>query len=171
MKWGGGQTRDRRAGEVALTGESTLLLIIASAIVILCGWLAWRYSVSTEDEARAYAARTLDRLAFAHDANYLAANLSQLAPPGYPVRQQKFVIGSLTKLGVPVTPIKLKGTMTFGSAPDDQDPKGHFESHVIYPAADARLYLDVTRHNGVWRIDLFSFGWQDKPAQVSVPSS
>lgn len=35
-----GSPHHRRAGETALTGEGTFLLIIASTIVILCGWLA-----------------------------------------------------------------------------------------------------------------------------------
>lgn len=171
MKCGWGHSQHSRIGEAALTGESTLLLVIASTIVILCGWLAWQYTSSTEDEARVYAARTLDRLVFAHDAKYLAANLSTVALPGYPASQQRYAIACLTKLGVPVAPLKLEGAVTFSSDPGARDPKGHFESHVVYPAADARFYLDVARRHGVWRIDLFSFGWQDKLGRVSVPSS
>lgn len=170
MKCGWGSTHQRKAGEAALTGENTLLFIIAGTIVLLCCWLAWQYSASTDDEARTYAARALERLAVAHDASYFAANLSPVARPGYPASQQKYVMASLTSLGVPVGPIKLEGAVTFGSDPGAQDPKGHFESHIIYPVADARIYLDVARRGGFWQIDSFALEWQNKPARASVPS-
>ena len=109
------------------------------------------------------------RLLYEHDAKYFATNLSPKALPGYPPNHQKYVIASLTKLGVPTAPVKLAGSVSYGSDPGAQDPKARFTSHVVYPA-DAHFYLDIARRNGLWQIDLFSFGWQDKPSPRPAPS-
>lgn len=47
--------------ETALTGEGVFLLVIATAIALICGWLAWRCIESTEDDARSYAECTIQR--------------------------------------------------------------------------------------------------------------
>jgi hypothetical protein len=103
MRMGHGQ--ERRGGKRRSLVKTFYCSSSASSIVIVCAWLAWQYSASTENEARSYAAHTLDRLSFAHDAKYLAINLSSVARPGYPASQQKYAITSLTKLGSPVAPI------------------------------------------------------------------
>jgi hypothetical protein len=162
--------RCRKVAETALTGEGILLLVIATAIVLVFVWLVWRYTKSTQEDARSYAERTMQRLLYEHDAKYFATNLGPKGLPGYPLNHQKYAIASLTKLGVPTAPVKLTGSVSYGSDPGAHDPRARFTSHVVYPAADARFYLDIARRNGLWQIDLFSFGWQDKPSSRPAPS-
>lgn len=154
----------RRSAEAALTGEGTLVLLITITIVIVGGWLIWQYSTSTEEEARAYADRSIQRLAFAHDANYLATNLSATALPGYPPTQQQYIMAHLTKLGVPVAPVKITGSVSHSSISDAQDPEARFKAHLIYPTVEAHVYLDVACRHGRWQIDSFAAEWHDKPA-------
>lgn len=152
-----------------MTGEGTLLLVIAIGVMSLVGWLAWRGSEATEDEARAYADRTLQRLLFNHDAKYFAANLSPAARPRYPAGQQRYIITSLTSLGLPSAPVHLNGAVTYGTDPGVHDPTGHFEAQVVYPAARSHVYLDVARRQGLWRIDYFGAEWKNNSAPAPVP--
>ncbi len=153
--------RSRRSAEAALTGDATLLLIIASTIVLACGWVAWRYYESEEDQARAYAQRTVERLVVAHDLNYFSTNLSSAARPGYPPNRRRFIISSLTKLGVPTGPIKLVASAARDNDPNVPGPITRFTSRLTYPAADARIFLEVARWHGHWRIELLALEWKE----------
>ncbi len=143
MRSSWGCTPHPKCGEAALTGEGTLLLIIGCAVVILFGWLALAGIESTEERARAYANRSLQRLLFAHDGAYFASNLSVKARPGYPPNNQKYLISSLTKLGVPTAPLKIDGAVAYGSEPGAHDPTGRYDARAVYPSADAQFHIDV----------------------------
>jgi hypothetical protein len=131
-------------------------LVIARAIVLVCAWLAWRYTESTQEVARSNAERKMQRLLYEHDAKYSppisAQRVARLStqPPEIRDRQPN-------ETGVPTAQVKLAGSVSHGSDAGAQDPKAHFTSHVVYPA-DAHFYLDIARRNGLWQIDLFSFG-------------
>ena len=62
--------RCREVAETAMKGEGILLLVIATAIVLVCAWLAWRYTESTQEVARSNAERRMQRLLYEHDAKY-----------------------------------------------------------------------------------------------------
>lgn len=141
-----------------------MVLLITITTVIVCGWLIWKYSASTEEEARAYVDRSVHRLAFAHDPNYLATNLSATALPDYPLSHQQWIMSCLTKLGVPVESAKITGSVSHNSISDAQDPEGHFKARLIYPKSEAYIYLDVACRHGRWQIDSFAAQWKDKPA-------
>lgn len=167
-RWG--STPDPKAGEAALTGEGTLLLIIAGAVMILCGWLALRGAEATDEQARAYAERTLHQLLLAHDAAYFAANLSPRARGQYPPSQQRYIISSLTNLGIPSSPVKVEGDISYGSDPGAQDPTGRFQASVVYPTVEARFYIDVARRQGLGRIDYFSASSNNRPDSGGIAS-
>ncbi len=156
--------------ERGLTGSGILMLIVGTALVLLCGWLASSDSSAMEEESRAYARHSIERLAFAHDAQYLAANLSPAARPLYPADRQRYAFACLTKLGVPSGPVKLEGTLSRGTEPGDHDPRASFSSHVRYPKADAHFYLNVACRHGQWQIDYFAFDWQDNAGAPAEPS-
>jgi len=149
---------------MAATGDLTLLLIIATTIVLVCGWVAWRSEVSDEDQARDYARRTVHRLAVAHDLHYLTTNLSSAAMPGYPAGRRQLIISSLTKLGFPTGPIELVASPSHDKDPNVPGPIMRFTTHLSYPAADARLFLEVARWHGSWRIELLALEWKDAPS-------
>ncbi len=157
--------------EAALTGEGTLLLIIACFVMIFFGWLAWRGSAATDAEARAYTERTLHQLLVAHDAAYLNANLSPRAKSGLSLAERGYIMASLTNLGVPSAPPKIEGDFTYGTQPGEQSPIGRFAARVTYPAADAHFDLIVARRQGLWRIDYFTATWQntDAPGSAGTP--
>lgn len=157
-------------GEAALTGEGTLLLIIGCAVVIFFGWLALDGIESTEEGARAYADRCFQQLLFAHDGAYFASNLSAKARPGYPPNNQKYLISSLTKLGVPSAPLKMEGAISYGSEPGAHDPIGRYDARAVYPSADAQFHLEVTRRQGHWRIDFLSANWQERSKADPIAS-
>lgn len=153
--------RFRQSAETALTGDATLLLIIATTIVLVCGWVAWRSYESDEDQAREYARRTVKRLAIAHDLHYLTTNLSSAAMPGYPASRRQLIISSLTKLGVPNGPIELVASPSQDKDPNVPGPITRFTTHLSYPAAEARLFLEVSRWHDYWRIELLALEWKD----------
>jgi hypothetical protein len=157
----------RRNNERALSGEGSLVLIIVAAIIGICGWFVWQYYKSTEEDARAYAEHSLHQLLFVHDAHYFDANLSATARPGYPPSQQRYILFQLTKLGVPVGPARLDGTVSYNSGQRSEDAQGHFIARVVYPAADAHAYIDIVRRNDRWRIDSFTCQWENKPAPTA----
>jgi len=154
----------RRIGEAGLTVEGAMVFLIMIAIVGAGWWLIWKYSASTEEEARAYADRSVQRLAFAHDPRYLASNLSDTALPGFPLSQQQWIMTCLTKLGVPVEPAKITGSVSHTSISDDKDPTARFDARLIYPKSEAHIYLDVACRHGRWQIDSFAAQWKDTPA-------
>ena len=147
-----------------------MLLIIVSAILLACGWVAWRYYRSDEDEARSYAQRTVARLAIAHDAHYLSTNLSPAALPGYPASRRQLIMSSLTKLGVPTGPIKLVSAASPARDPDIPGPIARFRTRLTYPTADARMFLEVSRWHGNWRIELLALEWKGRPSVTPTPS-
>ncbi len=156
------ERRQRRtSSETALTSDGTLLLIIATTIVLACAWVGWHYYESDEDEARAYAGRTIERLAITHDLHYLTTNLSSAAMPGYPTSRRQLIISSLTKLGVPTGPINPVASTLRDKDPGIPGPIMRFTTHLAYPAADARLFLEVARWHGSWRIELLALEWKD----------
>ncbi len=169
MRFRGESGANPQAGEAALTSENILLVLIGACIVAGIAWVALRDSEGTEREAREYADRTLQHLLVAHDAAYLAANLSARGHVGYPESQQKLIIYELKKLGAPTAPWRLDGKISYGSAPGEHVPLGHFEATAKYPAADAHFYLEVINRFGHWRIDSFTAMWKDKSAPV-VPN-
>ncbi len=162
--------RLRHSAETALTGDATLLLIIATTIVLVCGWVAWRSYESDEDLARAYARRTMQRLAVAHDLHYLTTNLSSAAMPGYPASRRQLIVSSLTKLGVPNGPIELVASGSQDKDPNVPGPISRFSTHLKYPKADARLFLEVSRWHGTWRIELLALEWKDTAPPASAAS-
>ena len=162
--------RPRRSAEAALTGDATLLLIIATTIVLACGWVAWRYYESEEDQAHAYALRTVERLAIAHDLNYFTTNLSSAARPGYPPNRRRLIMSSLTKLGVPTGPIKLVASASREKDPNVPGPITRFTTRLTYPAADARLTLEVARWHTYWRIELLALEWKEPDSPGPKPS-
>lgn len=155
----------------AEASDGAMLLIIASTILLVCGWVAWRSYRSNEDEARAYAERTVARLAIAHDAHYFTTNLSAAALPGYPTSRRQLIMSSLTKLGVPRAPIKLVGAASPEKDPNIPGPITRFTTRLTYPTADARIFLEVARWHGHWRIELLALEWKDRPSLSPSPSS
>ncbi len=160
----------RPRADAALTSDGTLLLIIATGVVLACAWVGWHYYESEEDQAHAYALRTVERLAIAHDASYFSSNLSSAARPGYPPNRRRLIMSSLTKLGVPTGPIKLVASASRDKDPNVPGPITRFTTRLTYPAADARLILEVARWHASWRIELLALEWKDKEPPKPSPS-
>ena len=150
-----------RALDAALTSDGILLLIIATGVVLACAWVGWHYYESDEDQAHAYARRTVERLAIAHDASYFSSNLSAAALPGYPTSRRRLIMSSLTKLGVPTGPIKLVGSASPDKDPNIPGPIRRFTTNLTYPTATARIFLEVAQWHGHWRIELFALEWKN----------
>jgi hypothetical protein len=161
---------DRRRKEAGLTSDAVVVLLIGAAVVATIAWFAFRDAQGTENEARAYAERTLHRLCFAHDAGYFGANLSARGHSGYPESQQRLIIYELTHLGVPTAPLQISGTFSYGDSEGEHHPEAHYEATTSYANADAHFYLDISRQVGGWRIDYFTASWKDKTAPAA-PSS
>lgn len=146
---------------MGLTSDGTLFLVIASAVVLACGWLAWRYYEPEGEMAHAYALRTVERLVIAHDLNYFTTNLSSAARPGYPANRRRLIIASLTKLGVPRGPLELVASGSRTRDPNVPGPITRFTTHLSYPTAEGRLILEVARWHGTWRIELLALEWKN----------
>ncbi len=157
-----------RFREAGLTGEAVLVLIIGFAVVVFFGCIAIDEIVSTEDAARAYAEQSYHRLLFAHDAAYLANNIGLRARAEFPPYNQRYLITSLTKLGVPKAPPKIEGEVIDDSESGTHDPVGRYDAYAIYPATTARFHLQVRQSQGRWRIDYLSANWQNKEAGSSA---
>jgi hypothetical protein len=108
----------------------------------------------------------MERLLIAHDAQYLAGNLTARARPGYPITQQKLIMADLAALGTPSAPFKLVQK----PAESPNYPLMYFTSRVTYPKTHAYFSLAVARPNGRWQIDFLAFDWEhpSQPAPASL---
>ncbi|HEY2801129.1 MAG TPA: hypothetical protein VGI85_11070 [Chthoniobacterales bacterium] len=139
-----------------VTSDGALVLLIGLAIVGVIAWLALSYSESTGEDAHAFAEQTIRRLVLAHPFCSGAAAIYN---------------SSLTNLGTPTQPYKVEGEVSYGSDPGKQDPEGHFRAHLLYPSAQADLYLGIARREGRWQIDGIDLYWMNnQPLPAAVPS-
>lgn len=148
-----------------------LVLLIGLAIVGVIGWLALSYSESTGEDARAFAEQTIRRLVLAHNGSYLNRHLSANSRAHFTTARQQYTISSLTNLGTPTQPYKVEGEVSYGLDPGKQDPEGHFHAHLLYPTAQADLYLEIARREGRWQIDGIDLYWMNNPPPPAVVPS
>jgi hypothetical protein len=160
----------RKVGEAGFSVESIMPIVVGVIVIGVLAYFGWTYLHSTDQEGRDFAEQSVQRLLFRHDADYLEKNLNPKVRPRFPLLERQDLMKDLTKLGAPIKPVKLQGTVGLSSSGGTQDPEGRFEAPVDFRAVQARLHLNVIRHSGRWWIDLIAFDWKSKvPPRQATP--
>jgi len=116
-----------------------------------------RHKQAMEQEARAYATETAERLLFAHDATYLAKNLSGAAALDFPPSRQDALISRMIEAREPARPITFEGDVKFESY--FFSPSAELRAHLLFAAGPGTLNLNISHPGDRWQIDLISITW------------
>jgi len=147
----------RKSRPASKRGGSLVAVLILLAVVGGGLYALNLHKQAMEREAHAYATETAERLLFAHDATYLAKNLSGAATFDFPPSRQDSLIAKLVEAREPARPITFEGEVKFESY--FFNPRAELRAHLLFAAGPGTLTLNISHPGERWQIDLIAMTW------------
>jgi hypothetical protein len=152
-----------------IKGEGGLLLLLI-VLLIIAGIVWWLYSSRSKDEqnARAFAAEVVKRVAVDYDEKFLHIHMSPDAQVQFLKSWRDRLMDQLRSYGVPAQPLDVQGEVEFNSY--FFEPHGTFRAQLKYPTTSAQLEVNVSRGMAVWQVDSVNVIWTPPPGGTPTPS-
>src|SRR4029453_9897447 len=151
------------------SGQVVVLLIIVLALLGGAWWWLNSNKENAAKEGTGFAKEAFQKIAVQHDANFFNSRLSPQARTNFPASAQQEFMNEIVRLGAPVRPVDVQGTIEFNS--QFFEPHGSFHGRIYYPARYADMDLTISHPVGRWQIDEIAFVPQrEEPAAPAPPA-